>query len=750
MGQAPSGTIRRRRSGYLRAEPSRFVGRRAELEQLAEPLARSRLVSVVGPAGIGKTRLALRYATARGERYRSVWFCDVSDAGDVEEMTAIALRALAAGARAVPSEAHAAKAVRRALEARPGALVIVDNIEHLLPAAAGTIHEWVQSAPGVRFVVTSRVPLGLPGEELVELGSIGVRDAMTLFIERVRARQADYAPPTDELPYIAEIVRHLGGVPLAIELAAARVGAEDTRELLARVVPRSWPPPQGEAATRLVVARAFSLLSPAEQQTLSQCSVFRGSFTLRAANHVVRLGQDFAAPASEVVLGLARKNLLEVQRYAPLRFAMCEGIRSVAAEVLRASSEAHAVAWRHAEHYVRRANAIARLEPSDAPPPPDAAEDWDDLVAAMAFGAESGRPRIVLRTALAVDALALGSGLGSTKLAYLDEALRMGAAGDLGVLSRALGVRATALYALGRLVEARRDAETAYRLAAELSDRRQMGAMLRWVGESAFQLGDFASAREHLMRALELEEERGEPVAIAQVQIHLGSLYQSLGAASAAREAFERAQELALRARDAAVEARALMGLGWHHFERGDREIARETYGRALATLRRMKMARSERIVVGYMGVLFFDAGDLDEAEEHLRRAAFASRQAGDFRVEGIFEGVRGAVLAALDATREARASLDLSERLLADNAFYAESVAVYRGHLDLAEARAALAAGDDEAARACVEHAKARLQKARTAASGRPPLVRRSDDARMAVAILERAIAAAGRAVAR
>jgi hypothetical protein len=100
-------------------------------------------------------------------------------------------------------------------------------------------------------------------------------------------------------------------------------------------------------------------------------------------------------------------------------------------------------------------------------------------------------------------------------------------------------------------------------------------------------------------------------------------------------------------------------------------------------------MTRSERICIGYLGVLYFEAGELDRAEDHLRRAAFASRQSGDFRVEGIFEGIRGAVLATLDCTEKARMSFDLAEQLLAGNSFYAGSIAVYRGHLDLAEARA-------------------------------------------------------------
>ena len=184
-----------------------------------------------------------------------------------------------------------------------------------------------------------------------------------------------------------------------------------------------------------------------------------------------------------------------------------------------------------------------------------------------------------------------------------------------------------------------------------------------------------------------------------------------------------------------------MMGLAWHWFEGADREVARNYYDRTLQLLRRLRMKRSERIILGYLGVLNFESGALAEAEDHLRRSAFASRQAGDFRVEGIFEGVRGGVLAALDCIEEATASLDLADELLAGNPFYAGSIGVYRGHLDLAEARAAAARGDSAEAVAHVKMARARIDAARVSHDTLPPLVRRSDDARMAVRILERAI---------
>jgi predicted ATPase len=675
-------------------------------------------------------------------RYSSVWFCDLSDARDIEEMARTVLRTLARDATAKAIDASTA--VSRALAARTGALVILDNLEHLLPGAATILRRWAAASPDVRFVVTSRIPVGIEGEHVLELGAMPVppvgatsSEAVDLFVERVRSRLVSYAPKDAELVDIAAIVRRLRGVPLAIELAAARIGHERPNELLMRVSRRASPTPgeEDDSSTKRALDRAFGLLSVLDRDTLKQCAVFRGSFTLAAAERVV-VPREPGVLVRDVIVGLAQRNLLQVERWQPMRFVMCEGIRSLAADALVDSSDADGTMWRHAEWCLERAEAI-----TEGTPPADAADDWDDLQAAMSFGAATGRAQLVLRTALAIDVLSLGTGLSSTQLGYLDEALRLGAAGDLKLVSRALGVRAGALYGTGHLAEAREDAETALRLAREVDDIRQMGAMLRIAGEVAFQQGDFDAARALLEDALRVEAERGDIPSVAAVHYRLASLHQSLGDPLRARIEYERSLALALGARDSAGEARATMGLAWGYLERGDHGMALEHYERALTILRRLKMARSERIVIGYAGLVHFDAGDLAEAEDHLRRAAFASRQAGDFWVEGIFEGIRGAVLASLDCAEEARQSFDLAEQLLAGNRFYAGTIAIHRGHLDLAEARAAAVCGDVDAVVLHQENARLRIEQAHTAEGDEPAHVTRSDDARMAVRILERAL---------
>lgn len=702
-------------SGFLFAEPSSFVGRTDDLVRLAAASDAARIVTIVGPGGVGKTRLAMRYAKSESAR-SSVWFCDMRDARTPNEMAAVVLRALAGSAPHDSTES----ALLHTLSARPGALVVLDNLEHLLPACAPILRKWIAQST-MRFLVTSRVATGIPGERVVAIAGVLPRDATDLFVERVRARAPEFSPDDVERASIEEIVRRLAHVPLAIELAAANAGGGDTTAVLERL--DTARPPDAALASE----RAFALLDPNERALLRRCSVFRGSFSLQSIERIAR--EPNVRDATATAIALAGKNILSVARYQPMRFAMCEGMRAIAG---RDADEALFAA--HAEVLTERARAI-----TEDRPPPDAPDDREDLRAAMRFGSTHMRHDVVLHTALAIETLALGGGLDEAELSELDEALRRGAARDLMLLCRALLARSSSLHALGRLVESRRDAETALLLAIESNDARRTGEARRAAARAAFQLGDLEAARAHLACALDIERERGDVLATATVHNQLGSLHNSVGERDLARTAFERAHQLAHGAGDASIEAQSAMGLAWGYFEEGLYDVAREHYARALVLLRRLGMRRSERIVIGYSGLLDFARGELASAEEQLRHAALASRRAGDLRVEGIFEGIRGGVLAALDRVVESRASFDLADELLARNAFYQGAIRVHRGHLDLAEARAATSAS---AAEAHVAEARWRIEEART-------LARRSDDARMAIAILERAVTSAAHACA-
>jgi predicted ATPase len=710
-------------------------------------VAEGRLVTLSGESGIGKTRLAQHFALEQRAPYETaggVWFCDLRDARDADGMCGALARTLNIADEATIVGDGAVAAVGRALATRGRSLVILDNVEQLLPEGARVVLRWLDLAREARFLVTSREPLFVLGEEIIELDALSLPrsvesegDAVRLFVERVRALREVYTPSGDEPAAIGELVRRLRGVPLAIELCASRLGSGDVRALLGAAEQRG---------TARSISWSFRRLPSWERETLAQCSVFHGGFTPEAASHVVRLAQEERA-VGDVLSLLLHKSLIQTARAeSGVRYALCEGIRAEAAEMLDQGAEVSATRFRHAQYFLDRASGPLTDFPAtavSAQTRADLAVDRENLEAVLDLGAATRRPDLVIRAAIALDEIAAGSGLSRGHLARLDTALTTAHSLDPSLTGRALALRAGALRAVGKLVEADRDAFTALGLAREAKNGRQITAMCLAVGTARFQLGDLewalAHAKAALLQARSDGDRRAEPVALQQI----GGVLQAMGVLEGARVHYEAALELAVEHDDEAAEARASMGLGSYHLETGRLERAERDYDRALLIARRLGMQRAARITMGYLGVMHFDAGHFLEAERWLDCAVDRSRSVGDLRVEGVFEGMRGAVLASVDLVDEARAAFALSEELLASNPYFGQVIAVHRGHLDLAEARA-----EDDAARAAelVAAAVRRVDAAERGSGEQAPLVRRSDDARIAVRILRRAIGGAAR----
>ena len=726
----------------LSHEDSPFVGRLRELSVLRRAVAEGRLVTLSGESGIGKTRLAQHFALEQRAPYEmagGVWFCDLRDAHDAEAMCSTFARTLSIADEATLVGEAAITAVGRALAARGRALVILDNVEQLLPEGARVVLRWLDLAPEARFLVTSREPLFVIGEEVVALDALSLPggateegDAVRLFVERVRALRETYAPSGDEPAAIGELVRRLRGVPLAIEMCASRLGSGDVRTVLGAAEIR------GAARS---VAWSFRRLLAWERETLAQCSVFHGGFTPEAASHVVRLGHDERA-VGDVLSVLLHKSLIQTARAeSGVRYALCEGIRAEAAEMLEQGAEASATRFRHAQYFLDRSAGPRTdfpLTAVSARTREELAADRENLEAVLDLGAATRRADLVIRAAIALDEIAAGSGLSRAHLAQLDTALTTAYSLDRALTGRALALRAGALRAVGKLVEADRDAFTALGMAREAKNGRQITAMCLAVGAARFQLGDLewalAHAKAALLQARADGDRRSEPVALQQI----GAVLQAMGVVEGARAHYEAALEMAVENDDEVAEACAAMGLGSYHLETGRLDRAESDYDRALLIARRLGMQRAARITMGYLGVTHFDAGRFLEAERWLDCAVDRSRSVGDLRVEGIFEGMRGAVLASIDLIDEARAAFALSGDLLASNPYFGQVIAIHRGHLDLAEARA-----EDDATRAVelVAAAARRLDAAEHGAGDEAPLVRRSDDARIAVRILRRAV---------
>ncbi len=344
--------------GNLREQPSTFIGRETELTELSDLVSHQRLVTLTGVGGVGKTRLAVQLAAELVPQFPDgVWLVELAALADpdaVAETVTSALRLTRQGQSSGPSDVAQALVGQRLL-------LVLDNCEHVLDAAADLAEEILAVTRQVVIVATSREGLRVEGEHLWPVPSLGTdtderSPAVELFIDRTRALIPDF-DEEEHLEDIEEICRRLDGIALAIELAAARMVSMSAADLQARLADRfrlltgRRRGLERHQTLQNAVQWSYELLEPNERTLLERCSVFAGSFDLPAVTAVCSDGKDEYATL-DLLDALVRKSLLVADRSPEsVRYSMLETIRQFAEDQLAAAGDLEALTDRHAHFY---------------------------------------------------------------------------------------------------------------------------------------------------------------------------------------------------------------------------------------------------------------------------------------------------------------------------------------------------------------------------------------------------------------
>jgi predicted ATPase/class 3 adenylate cyclase/DNA-binding CsgD family transcriptional regulator len=535
------------------AELTSFVGRDAEIRDVGRILAHNRLVTLTGTGGAGKTRLAVQVAVRlTGEFCDGVRWVDLGPVTDPHLVPVTVARAL--GAPDQPG--------RSLLDTLTGfigdrrMLLVLDNLEHLLDSCAPRIVALLGACPGLTMLATSREPIGVPGEVTWRVPSLSLADeAIELFTDRARRVRPDFALSDDNAAVVREICRRLDGIPLAIELAAARVRALSLFDILDGLQDRFRLLNGGgrTAVYRHQTLRAsedwsHELLSGSERIIFRRLAVFLGGFDLEAAQAVGATGALDRDQVLEHLTMLVDKSLAMAETHGPrMRYRLLETVRAYALEKLGESGEENDVRARHRDHYTSLAAELDSPAPAGHERLLELAEiEIDNLRAAFAFSRDNADHDLALQLASSLQSLWLIRGRVSEGLAWFDGVLDHPGVqqGELApaVRARALADRAV-LHASRAIREKADQVQQALAIAREVGDPALLVRAL--IARGSIASHDVDGARPYFAEAMEIARALGDGFTLCQILAWQAFAAHVAGDAGVTRMAGEEGRDLA-------------------------------------------------------------------------------------------------------------------------------------------------------------------------------------------------------------
>ncbi len=673
---------------------SRFIGREHELKEIKSLLGSARLVTLLGMGGLGKTRLSLQAAAELIFRFPDgAWFLDLAPISDPQHALAEAAQVL--GVREEPDRSLLQSVCAHLKDKR--VLMIFDNCEHLIKPAAELANAVLKAAPHLRLAASSREALRIPGERAYpilplpvplagdSLESLLKSTAVRLFVDRVQALKPSYELTEAEAPAVAELVTRLEGIPLALELAAARARVLSVADINRRLKDRyklltggSHVLQERQQTLRALVDWSWDMLSEAERTLFNRLAPFKGGFSLEAVEAVCAGAPLDADDALDLLAQLVEKSLVTMSEDAlGTRYRMLETLREYACEKLEAAGETGTLGAAHCQHYFSLAKQgrdglrgplqgewLNRLD-----------QEQDNLREAIRFGlADEGHvdPIVAVKLAVALQGFWILRGHTSEGRAAVAKLLALPALqSNAWMHAHALYLSAALAVSQGDHVAAQRDLQVCLELRRSLDNGYDVAATLSTLAIAKLSAGDGEGARAADDEALTLFRQCPRPLGLvgeAIVLLQLGQIAVWQGDDAAAAGHLSQALSLSRQVKHPETEAEVELTLGQLHCEAGDSPAAQAALARSLKICLAGADRRGAANALAWQGRIALAEGRLDQAKEHLADALSAFN-AFDMREQLLASLEDHARLALCLTQRDAAVSLAAAAQQLRFNA---------------------------------------------------------------------------------
>ena len=639
------------RLNNLPIQPTPLLGREREVAEITDLLRRGdvRLLTLTGTGGTGKTRLALQSAAELVDEFEDgVFFVALAPVSDPHLVASTVAGALSVSAGGALEEDPRDYLGNKEL------LLVLDNFEQVIDAAR-LVGELLSGCPGLKVLVTSRTLLRIYGEHeyavrplelpdpthLPPIEELRQYEAIRLFTERARAAKTDFSLTNENAPAVAEICARLDGLPLAIELAAARIKLLSPQAICSRLsdplkflTGGARDLPVRQRTLKGAIAWSYALLDEDEQALFARLSVFSGGCTLEAVEAVCDAEGDLLVDVFEGLSSLLDKSLLRQEEgvEGEPRFVMLETIREYARERLEVSGDAEKIERTHAEYFL----ALAEQGASELGGAEEATwlerleAEHDNMRAALSWTLQSERAELGIRLAGALWRFWDMRGYYGEGRSWLEEAL----AKD----GRASEARAKALEGVGWLADLQGDIDRAVAAAEEglsIGARVEIkssitASFLRLLGSAAYVGGDHTRAARLYDESLALSREAKDERGVASSLLQLGNVSSDLGDHERAKTFYEEGLALSRRFDDKALLGSALISVGAEYLLQGDHERGAMLNEEAAGLYRERGNRGHLQYALDNLGWAALMRGDLREAEALHQESLALSRQLGD------------------------------------------------------------------------------------------------------------------------